>query len=204
MVVAAAVVAGASWILVDRPAVPALEALAFRWVNSGHPALWPGLWLVMQLGNVVAPVAVAGALAVAWRHWRPVVAVLVSAYSAWASAQIIKQVVARGRPNGLLADVVLREGADGLGFVSGHMTVAAAMATALWPYLRRPWRCLAATLCVLVGLGRVYAGVHLPLDVIGGAAVGVVVGLLANALVGVPRPDQHPVTDPQPRRDPDT
>jgi membrane-associated phospholipid phosphatase len=34
--------------------------------------------------------------------------------------------------------------------------------------------------------GRMYVGAHLPLDLVGGAALGAIAGSLANLLVGVP------------------
>jgi undecaprenyl-diphosphatase len=190
-IVAAAVVIAVSWVLVNRPLVPTSEAVVFRWVNHATPAFWPLLWPVMQLGNLAAPVAVAGAAALAWRRWRPAAAVLISAYGAWALAQLVKQAVARGRPNVLLPDVVLHEGTHGLGFVSGHAAVATAMATAAWPYLRWRGRAVVVVLCALVGLGRIYAGAHLPLDVVGGVAIGMAAGLITSGLLGVPHNGQR-------------
>jgi len=190
-VAAAAVVVAVSWVMVKRPLVPWPEAATFRWVNHGPAALWPLLWPVMQLGNLAAPLAVAGLAGVAWRRWRPVTAVLTGAYAAWALAQIVKQAVARGRPDVLLPGVVLREGTHGLGFVSGHAAVAAAMTTAVWPYLGRRGRAATVTLCALVAAGRVFAGAHLPLDVVGGVAIGMAAGLIVNGLLGVPHPTRR-------------
>ena len=39
---------------------------------------------------------------------------------------------------------------------------------------------------MIVGVGRMYVGAHLPLDLIGGAALGVAAGYAANLIVGVP------------------
>ncbi len=61
-------------------------------------------------------------------------------------------------------------------FPSGHATVAFACATVLAlavPRLRWPLFGLAA----LVAFSRVYVGVHYPLDVLAGAALGVLIGL---------------------------
>lgn len=195
MVLSAAVVA-VSWVLVTRLAVPAVEAWTFRAVNDASGAWWPALWPVMQLGNLAAPVIVAAATGAALRRWRPSVAVLAAGYGAWAAAQVVKDLVARARPQGLLPDVVLREGVHGLGFVSGHAAIATAMATTLWPYLGGRGRMAVAASVLLVGVGRVYAGAHLPLDVIGGAAIGVLVGLAVNTAVGLPHDRlQAPVED---------
>jgi membrane-associated phospholipid phosphatase len=56
----------------------------------------------------------------------------------------------------------------------------------LAPYVRRRWLALLVVLAALVCLARVYLGAHAPLDVVGGAAVGVAVAGLLNLVVGVP------------------
>lgn len=61
-------------------------------------------------------------------------------------------------------------------FPSGHTTIAFACATVLVgiaPRLAAPCFVLAAA----IGFSRIYVGVHYPLDVIGGAALGVLIGL---------------------------
>ena len=63
--------------------------------------------------------------------------------------------------------------------------MAAALATAAGPWLLRPARRAAWWVVWLVALGRMYAGVHLPLDVLGGAALGWAVA------AGVDPPDLH-------------
>jgi undecaprenyl-diphosphatase len=182
----AAVVVIASWTLVVRPDVTPAEERLFRVVNTAPDVLWPLLWPPMQLGTIVAPVVVAAAAAAALRRWRPPTAALIAGYTAWAAAQVVKATVVRYRPDALLTDVVLREGAHGLGFVSGHAAIATALATALWPYLSTRGRMLSLALVAAVGLGRIYAGAHLPLDVVGGVAIGALIGIAANAVVGLP------------------
>jgi membrane-associated phospholipid phosphatase len=50
------------------------------------------------------------------------------------------------------------------------------------------------TVVALVLIGRVYVGAHFPLDVTGGAAVGLVLGSLVNLALGVPV-EIEPVAD---------
>jgi len=46
-----------------------------------------------------------------------------------------------------------------------------------------------AALVVIVGIGRMYVGAHTPLDLVGGAALGVCAGCVANLLIGVSASD---------------
>ena len=61
--------------------------------------------------------------------------------------------------------------------------MAFAVATLVAGSLRGRWRVVPYVLATLVGIGRLYFGAHLPLDVIGGAALGVAVGMLSRFLV---------------------
>jgi undecaprenyl-diphosphatase len=71
----------------------------------------------------------------------------------------------------------------GLGFVSGHAAVAAALATVLFLHLGARLRWVAVGAAAVVGLARVYVGAHLPLDVVGGAGLGVASGAVARLLL---------------------
>ena len=84
-------------------------------------------------------------------------------------------------PGGILHAVTLRGvTASGLGFPSGHAAVAAALAAGL--YLSRPARRLTWAGVALMSVTRLHVGTHLPLDVVGGAAVGWVVAAIHLAL----------------------
>jgi len=177
-----------SWILASRSAIPAWEVDVFRFFNDWPDWLEGPTWPIMQLGAMVA-VPVAAAVAwFFWHRWQPTAAVMLGGLGAWALAKVVKELVERGRPADYLADVNLRPAWDGLGFVSGHAATAVAIAVVVAPYLPRPWKMVLWALAGATGLLRMYTAAHLPLDVIGGAGLGMAAGALANLTCGVWRP----------------
>ena len=135
----------------------------------------------MQLG---AFGAVPAAAATAWLAGDGKLAgrLLIGGTGTWAAAKLVKQVVRRPRPVELLPGI-RRRGRDaaGLGYLSGHAAVAIALGAAALPRLGPAGRALALTAVPLVGLTRVYVGAHFPLDIAGGAALG----LAVDATVGL-------------------
>lgn len=155
--------------------VGAREEGAFRAINGLPDAMYPAGWAVMQLGSFGAAPAAAGA---AWLAGdRELAGRLLGAGSVtWILAKGVKRVVGRDRPAFLLPGTHTRgRDAAGLGYLSGHAGVAFALGAAALPRLPRPGRVLVLGAAPTVALTRVYAGAHLPLDVVGGAALGLAV-----------------------------
>jgi membrane-associated phospholipid phosphatase len=171
---------------VDPDHVPDAEAAVFRVVNGTTVLPFVLVWPVMQLGNVlVVPASVL--VAAAFRRWRLAVELLIAGTATYLAAKVVKGIWPRGRPDGLLADVVIRGAeAHGRGFVSGHAATLTALAAVAWPWLGRRGRIAVAVLVVVVCLARVYVGAHLPLDVVGGAALGLAVAGVVRLLFGRP------------------
>ena len=164
-----------------------LETRVFTFLNGTTVLPFVLVWPVMQLGNFVV-VPCAALVAAAYRRWRLAGGLLLAGAGVYLLAKVVKGVVPRGRPDGLLADVVIRgAAAHGRGFVSGHAAVLTALATVAWPWLGRRGRIAVCTLVVVVCLARVYVGAHLPLDVVGGAGLGLAVGGSVRLLGGHPR-----------------
>ena len=172
---------------VERTSVPAVEAEVFSAVNHVDVLPFVLVWPFMQLGNVLV-VPASALVAAALRRWRLAAGLLVAGVGTYLAAKVVKDVVVRGRPGGLLEDVVLRgAAAQGRGFVSGHAAVAVTVLTVAWPWLGPRSRVAGVVLATAVCLARVHTAAHLPLDVVGGAGLGLLVGSLVLLVVGRPR-----------------
>jgi undecaprenyl-diphosphatase len=171
---------------VDPDHVPDAESAVFRVVNGTTVLPFVLVWPVMQLGNVlVVPASVL--VAAAFRRWRLAAELLIAGTVTYLGAKVVKGIWPRGRPDGLLADVVIRGAeAHGRGFVSGHAATLTALAAVAWPWLGRRGRIAVTVLVIVVCLARVYVGAHLPLDVVGGAALGLAVAGVVRLLFGRP------------------
>jgi undecaprenyl-diphosphatase len=60
---------------------------------------------------------------------------------------------------------------SGWSFPSGHAAWFFALALTIW-FANRTWGWWFFALAILMGIARVYVGVHWPMDIVGGAAVG--------------------------------
>ena len=164
-----------------------VERAVFGFVNGWPDVLqWP-LWVFQTLGVLGMPLLVA-VVAAALRRWRLAVAlVLLVPLKLGIEREVLKVLVHRERPGTTIPGAVLRDvPSAGLSFPSGHAVIAFGIVVLLAPYLRRRWQLLVLVLALLNSVARVYLGGHAPLDVLGGAAAGVLVGALLNLAVGVP------------------
>jgi membrane-associated phospholipid phosphatase len=170
--------------LVDQPAASFLVAHRQGWLTGV-------MRLVTDLGaaGVLVPLVLAAGLAWRWRRgsWRPLALLAGAAAGAWVVQVAVKQLVERPRPPAGLA----LSHATGFAFPSGHATDAAAVYGMLAVLLARSGRPAArvaawagaAALVALVGLSRLYLGVHWLSDVVAGAALGIA-WLLAIFIAG--------------------
>ena len=166
--------------------VSGAEAAVFRVLNGTTVLPFVVVWPVMQLGNVLV-VPASAAVAAFLRRWRLAAELLLAGAGTYLLAKVVKGIVPRGRPNGLLSDVVIRGAeAHGRGFISGHAATLTALATVAWPWLGRRGRIAVVVLVVTVCLTRVYVGAHLPLDVVGGVGLGLAVAGAVRLLLGRP------------------
>ncbi|GAB3057638.1 lysylphosphatidylglycerol synthase transmembrane domain-containing protein [Micromonospora schwarzwaldensis] len=164
--------------------VPRWERDLFTLLNHLPAGLTPVLVLVMQLGSYPA-VFVAAAAAVIARRIGTAWTLLLAGNLAYWLATAVKATVARQRPAALLTDVVLRETITGrLGYPSGHVAVATALALVAARAGGPRWHRAAWTMIGLVAVARIHVGAHLPIDVVGGVLVGWLAVCLTRLLVG--------------------
>jgi undecaprenyl-diphosphatase len=182
--------------LVARGGVTSLEVETFRAVNELPQSLQTVIWPFMQYGTFITIPALA-AIALVFRRVRLALAMLLAGVGVYLLALVIKDFVQRARPGALLTGVEGREvfGKGSLGFPSGHAAVAGALTVVVAAHLSRRWALAALALGVVVLFGRIYVGAHLPLDVIGGAALGAIGGATANLVIGATGGDVATASD---------
>ena len=130
---------------------------------GSHGLVWLGLGL---------------ALALLWRRATPFVLVLLVDAAADGLATLLKVAVGSHRPSDG-APLIAIPHTDS--FPSGHTATSFACATVLAVLVPRAAPAF-YVLALAIGYSRIYIGVHWPLDVVGGAVVGVATALLLLAI----------------------
>jgi undecaprenyl-diphosphatase len=165
--------------LIDHAAIESVEGL--RWTPLTALFVLASSWWIK--GPLFVAFAAGGDLRS--RRIVPFDALFVAAAAALgaAAAWALKLLFERERP--ALADPGLEPlvaTPSSASFPSGHAATAFA-AAALVATLQPRLRALVYGVALLVALSRVYLGVHFPLDVVFGAALGTAIGLGMGALV---------------------
>jgi membrane-associated phospholipid phosphatase len=164
-----------------------VERALFHAVN-GLPAWLYQPMLVFQYLGVLAMPLVVAAGALALRRWRLAGALVLVVPLKLATERLVKLLVQRERPGTTVPDAILRGvHPAGLSFVSGHAIITFAIAGLLALVLPRRWAVVVFVLASLNAVARVYLGAHNPLDVVGGAAVGLAIAAALDLVLDVAR-----------------
>ena len=161
-----------------------LEMRVFRAINGLPDWLYAPLWVPMQFGNLVVGTLAGLIVAAVLGELSIAIAVVLATLSKLLVERIVRErmvafATARQRPGTSEPDAILR-GRDvptvGASFPSGHVILAAAIATVLSTSLPAGWVWVPWLLTLLVMVGRVYVGAHNPLDVTVGLGAGLLIG----------------------------
>jgi len=158
------------------------EERVFRLFNDAPDGAHVPVWTVMQSGSLGAVFVVSGEL---YRRGssRSAATSLVAGVIVWGGVKLVKPLVGRGRPERHLDDVSVRGPAQtGLGYPSGHGAVSLTLAIIATGDRHPAVRAVAVAVAAATGGARMYVGAHLPLDVIGGFAIGALCGEAARAV----------------------
>lgn len=167
----------ASMVLVLAGRLDSLELKVFNVVNHVSLADWVTNQVAKPVSNAVYGMVALVIVLLAFPKYRLLSWQYgVAAGAAYVSAFIIAELVDRARPVGLpLYEAIARATQSGPGYPSGHVAVVTALGLTIWPFVSWPWRIFIVLLIGAEAWSRVFLGVHAPLDVVGGLAVGMTV-----------------------------
>jgi undecaprenyl-diphosphatase len=166
--------------------VGSIELAVFHAINRLPDELSPAMRVAQLLGVLVVGPA-AAAIAALVRRWRLAIACLMVTAGKLLAERAVWALVQRSRPGTTIIDAIVRGDTPRIGasFVSGHVVLVTGLWWVATPYLRGRWRVLPWAIVALVSFARIYLGAHATLDVVGGMALGLMVGGAASLVAGI-------------------
>lgn len=115
------------------------------------------------------------------KKWKEFVLLCVSGGLAWGLAKILKVLIHTPRPFDVLPQTQSLFLETGYAFPSGHTMVAATIAFTLF-FSHKKTGYVFMFFAVLIGLARIVAGVHFPVDILGGFVLGALIAYFIKSV----------------------
>ena len=169
----------------------------FKLINGSGPPFIDSLMILLSDKLIWVPLYlwIIFKLAESYRHnllWVLVPLVLAVVISDQVTSAFMKPFFERLRPcrDPLLSDTVIIVSKCGgrYGFASSHAANTMALGMFSWLYFRNSFAWGMITWALLVGLSRIYLGVHFPGDVVVGALIGIVAAITCYLLIKIAFP----------------
>lgn len=166
-----------------------LDFYLFKFINGLAGRFWPadlaGIFFAQYLGYFL--IAAALLLILKQKKWQLKIYyfALVSLSVILARgiiAELIRFFYFRPRPFAALSFNPLFSHTEPEAFPSGHASFFFALALAIF-FLNKKWGLRFLIAAFLIGLARIFAGVHWPSDILGGAIVGLISALIVKKLL---------------------
>ncbi|HEU0085564.1 MAG TPA: phosphatase PAP2 family protein [Candidatus Paceibacterota bacterium] len=114
-----------------------------------------------------------------FNNWKKFAPIVVSLVSAWVVANVLKIILSTPRPLDFITDITPIIEESGYGFPSSHTTFFMALAVAIYMTSKKAGTVF-IIIALVIGLARISAGVHSPVDILGGLVVGAIIAYLVK------------------------
>jgi membrane-associated phospholipid phosphatase len=108
------------------------------------------------------------------QKWKEIVLVFFSGAFAWFLAYVLKYLFHTGRPVDIFSNIIPLISKTDYSFPSGHATFFMALAIALF-FSHKKVGYIFLFFAFLIGVARIIAGVHFPIDILGGFILGLII-----------------------------